>query len=234
MDRIISRDQLHFILLKTHSLTGLVPIGAYLVVHLSVNSLRTVGVLPYQLSIDAINNLPFLIWIETIFIYIPLLFHSFMGFYLTKSARYNLSRYRYPRNGLYTLQRVTGAIVFVFLIYHVGTTVVPKWTEGKHLFEAAPFMIGILNEEFGTWTGRIIYLVGITSATFHFANGLWGFCVSWGIVVGKKAQRNAALAFSLLGLALTVMGFATVFEFSMHPESTVPTLAAIPHLDGGS
>ncbi len=232
MDRL-SRDQLHFLLLKTHSLTGLVPIGAYLVVHLSVNSLRTVGVLPYQLSIDAINNLPFLIWVETIFIYIPLLFHSFMGFYLSKSARYNLSRYRYPRNGLYTLQRITGAIVFVFLVYHVGTTVVPKWTNDKHLFEAAPFLIDILNDEFGTWTGRILYLIGITSATFHFANGLWGFCVSWGLVVGKKAQRNAALAFSLVGLVLTVMGLATVFEFSMHPESTVPTLLSASH-PGGS
>lgn len=233
MDRL-SRDQLHFLLLKTHSLTGLVPIGAYLVVHLSVNSLRTVGVLPYQLSIDAINNLPFLIWIETIFIYIPLLFHSFMGFYLSKSAKYNLSRYRYPRNGLYTLQRITGAIVFVFLIYHVGTTVVPKWTNDKHLFEAAPFLIDILNNQFGTWTGRILYLIGITSATFHFANGLWGFCISWGLVVGKKAQRNAALAFSLVGLALTVMGLATVFEFSMNPESTVPTILDATHSGGAS
>ncbi len=233
MDRV-SKDQIHYLLLKTHSLTGLVPIGAYLCVHLSVNALRTVGVLPYQLSIDAINNLPFLIWIETIFIYIPLLFHSFMGFYLTKTARYNLARYRYPRNGLYTLQRLSGAVVFVFLVYHVGTTVVPKWTNGKHLFEAAPFLIEILNMEFQTWTGRLIYLVGILSATFHFANGLWGFCISWGLVVGTRAQRNAAWAFSLVGVVLTVMAVATVFEFSMHPESTVPTVAGIHHVEEGS
>ena len=214
----------HFLLLKLHSLTGLVPIGVYLVVHLSVNSLRTVGVLPYQLSIDVINNLPFLVWIETLFIYIPLLFHSFMGFYLTKVARYNVLRYPYPRNGLYTLQRLTGAVVFLFLVYHVGTTVVPKWTNGKHLFEAAPFLIDQLNREFGSWTGRILYLIGILSATFHFANGLWGFCISWGVVVGRRAQRNAAWAFSLVGLVLTVMGLATVYEFSVNPQSTVPTV----------
>ena len=224
----ITKSQIQFYLLKFHSLTGLVPIGVYLVVHLSVNSLRTVGVLPYQLSIDAINNLPFLIWIETLFIYIPLLFHSFMGFYITKVARINVMRYSYPRNWMYTLQRLTGAVVFVFLIYHVGTTVVPKWTNGKHLFEAAPFLIEIMNMEFQTWLGRSIYMIGIISAAFHFANGLWAFCVSWGVIVGPQAQRNAGILFSLVGLVLIVMGMATVIEFSVNPVSVDATVEA-PH-----
>ena len=83
--------------------------------------------------------------------------------------------------------------------------------------EAAPFLIGVMNEEFQTWTGRIIYLIGIMSATFHFGNGLWGFCISWGIIVGPKAQRNAGIAFMLVGLLLTVLGLATVVEFSLNP-----------------
>ena len=61
---IPSKDEIHYLLLKLHSLTGIVPVGAFLVIHLSINSLRTVGVWPYQLSIDAINNLPFLLIIE--------------------------------------------------------------------------------------------------------------------------------------------------------------------------
>ena len=54
-----TKDEIHYLLLKLHSLTGIVPIGAFLVIHLSINSLRTVGVLPYQLSIDVLNNLPY-------------------------------------------------------------------------------------------------------------------------------------------------------------------------------
>ncbi len=219
----ISKGQVHFLLLKIHSLTGLVPIGLFLTFHLLVNSLRTVGVLPYQWSIDVINNLPFLIWIEIFFIYIPLLFHSFMGIYITQVAKLNAIRYRYPRNWMYVLQRLTGAVVFVFLIYHMGTTVAPKIWNGHHLFEAAPFLIDVMNQEFATWTGRIIYLVGILSATFHFANGLWAFCISWGIIVGPRAQRNASIVFMLFGGALTVLGFATVLEFSLHPVDVVPT-----------
>ncbi len=219
----ISKGQVRFLLLKIHSLTGLVPIGLFLTFHLLINSLRTVGVLPYQWSIDVINNLPFLIWIEVFFIYIPLLFHSFMGFYITQVAKLNAIRYRYPRNWMYVLQRLTGAVVFVFLVYHLGTTVAPKLWDGHHLFEAAPFLIDVMNQEFATWTGRSIYLVGILSATFHFANGLWGFCISWGIIVGPRAQRNASIVFMLFGGALTVLGFATVLEFSLHPMDVEPT-----------
>ncbi len=219
----VNIGQIRFFLLKLHSLTGLVPIGLFLVFHLAINSLRTVGAEQYQLSIDLINNLPFLIWIEIFFIYIPLLFHSVMGFYITSVAKINVLRYSYPHNWLYTLQRATGAIVFVFLVYHMGTTVAPKLWYGHHLFEAAPFLIDVLNEEFGGWMGRIIYLIGILSATFHFGNGLWGFCVSWGILVGPKAQRNAAVAFALVGMVLTVLGVATVWEFSVDPVSVEPT-----------
>ncbi|MEE8128538.1 MAG: succinate dehydrogenase [Nitrospinaceae bacterium] len=219
----ISKGQVHFLLLKVHSLTGLVPIGLFLTFHFLINSLRTVGVLPYQWSIDVINNLPFLIWIEISIIYIPLLFHSFVGIYITQVAKLNVIRYRYPRNWMYVLQRVTGAVVFVFLIYHMGTTVAPKLWYGHHLFEAAPFLIDVMNQEFATWTGRTIYLVGILSATFHFANGLWAFCISWGIIVGPRAQRNASIVFMLFGGALTVLGFATVLEFSLHPVDVEPT-----------
>ncbi len=149
-----------------------------------------------------------------------------MGVYITQVAKINIIRYRYPRNWMYMMQRLTGGIVFVFLVYHLGTTVAPKLWYGYHLFEAAPFLIDVMNQEFATWTGRAIYLVGILSATFHFSNGLWAFCISWGIVVGPRAQRNASIVFMLFGGALTFLGFATVLEFSLHPVDVEPTFKA--------
>ena len=220
-----TRDQIHYLILKTHSLTGLIPVGAFLVLHFSINSLRTVGVWPYQISIDIINNLPFLILVEVGFIIIPILFHSLVGFYIYFSGKPNPFRYNYPHNWMYTLQRISGAIIFVFLIYHLATTVVPKVWYGNIQFAAAPYLIDIMNQEFKTWDGRIIYAVGIIAATFHFSNGLWGFCVSWGILIGRRAQRNAGYVFALFGLVLTIMGLATVLEFSLHPvgvEATQP------------
>jgi len=113
--------------------------------------------------------------VEITFIYIPLLFHSVMGFYVASIAKTNTHRYRYPRNALYTLQRLSGAVVFVFLVYHLGTTVGPKLWEGKHHFEAAPFLIDIMNGEFKTWQGILIYAIGIVSATFTLAMVYGGF-----------------------------------------------------------
>ncbi len=219
-----TRDRAHYLLLKLHSLTGLFPIGAFLVLHLLVNSLRTVGVWQYQLSIDVINNLPFLIWIEILFIYIPLLIHSVMGFLIIFSGKINVKHYPYPRNFGYTLQRITGAVVFFFLIYHLGTTVGPKLLAGKEQFEAAPFLIDIMNREFSTWSGVFLYLVGIVSATYHFCMGLWSFCISWGIIIGPAAQRNAGIVFALFGLALTALGVATVAEFSTNPLPVEATM----------
>ena len=216
MDRR-TKDQLHFLLLKLHSLTGIVPIGLFLVFHLGFNTLRTVGVDQYRFVIDLINNAPFLIWIELGLIIGPLLFHSVMGFYVIYLGKINVLRYPYPRNWMFTLQRLSGAVIFVFLIYHVGTTVVPKILAGKTQFAAAPFLIDLMNQEFQTWQGRIIYMIGIFSAAFHFANGLWGFCLSWGILAGRSAQRNAGYAFMLAGVVLTLWGLATVLEFSRHP-----------------
>lgn len=219
----LTKEDLHFFLLKLHSLTGIVPIGIFLAFHLGVNSLRTVGVRQYQFSIDLINNAPFLFGIEILFIYVPLLFHSAIGFYITFAGRINVRRYPYYRNWMYTLQRITGAVVFAFLVYHMGTTVVPKVYYGKGLFDAAPFLIDVMNREFQTWGGRILYLVGIFSAAFHFANGLWGFCVSWGVIVGPSAQRNAGAVFILFGLVLGLLGAVTVIEFSLHPVPVAPS-----------
>ena len=104
----------------------------------------------------------------------------------------------------------------------------PRWFQKfwatKTQFDAAPFLINIINEQFSSWDGIVIYMIGILAAAFHFSNGLWGFCVSWGILIGKKSQRNASIAFILVGLLLTFMGFATVAEFALHP---IPVEATI-------
>ena len=93
------------------------------------------------------------------------------------------------------------------------------------LFRSSPFSNRYFNGEFQTWQGLVVYTIGIVSATFHFSNGLWGFCVSWGILIGENAQRNGAIAFAMFGLALTVLGMATIAEFNMNPLPVEATVA---------
>jgi hypothetical protein len=60
----------------------------------------------------------------------------------------------------------------------------------------------------------LAYLAGIAATVFHLANGLWGFCVSWGITVGKRAQRVSATVFGIAGVVLFLLGGNTAIYFA--------------------
>ena len=101
------------------------------------------------------------------------------------------------RNWMFALQRFTGVFLLIFITWHVYET----------RFQAAlgnaevnyNMMADILSSPFML----VFYIVGVISATFHLANGLWSFLVSWGITVTPRSQRIATYATIALFLALT-------------------------------
>jgi succinate dehydrogenase / fumarate reductase cytochrome b subunit len=139
-------DRHHFLLRRLHSLTGIVPIGVFLVGHLTTNSTIAWGVLntraeaalppevveevgstaarqigTFQHEVAWINeSLPFLILIE-ITLWVSIAFHSILGFYYAMTGRSNTGRYSYQSNWRYTLQRWSGYIGILFIFYHVAT-----------------------------------------------------------------------------------------------------------------
>ena len=50
------------------------------------------------------------------------------------------------------------------------------------------------------------YIVGVVSATFHLANGIWSFLVSWGITQSARSQQIATYVTLIIFLALSVVG----------------------------
>ena len=70
-------DRHHFLLRRLHSLSGLVPVGVFLVVHLTVNASINVGGVEFQDQVDRIHSLgPLLVPVEIVGIFIPILFHA--------------------------------------------------------------------------------------------------------------------------------------------------------------
>jgi succinate dehydrogenase / fumarate reductase, cytochrome b subunit len=52
--------------------------------------------------------------------------------------------------------------------------------------------------------------VGVLASVFHFTNGIWTFCITWGITVGQRAQRTVravAMVFFVVmyGTAVAIM-----------------------------
>ena len=102
-----------FLIYRLFSLAGLVPVGAFLVVHLLTNASVLAGPGTFQSRVDMIHSLgPLLVPIEWAFIFLPMLFHAVIGFVIIANGLPNVGSYAYVGNVRYTLQRATGMIAF--------------------------------------------------------------------------------------------------------------------------
>jgi len=214
------RDLIHFVARRLHSLTGVIPIGAFLVEHFYSNY-QAVGRGGPERFNDVVQELqrnPVVIWLEIFFIGLPLLYHAGYGLFIAAQGRYNTFAYRYGANWRYTIQRITGVILIFYIAYHVWMTRLRpvfspqsfEQTQGLITFE---YMHGYLNERLlfaPTW---VFYAIGVLCACYHLANGLWGFLIHWGVTVGPRAQRLSAYACTGFGIVMAALGLNALFAF---------------------
>ena len=97
---------------KLHSLSGIVPIGAFLVEHIVSNFEAINGPLAYAQQVKFLNGLPLVRVLEWAFIFIPLAFHAVYGVFIWLRGRSNVNVYPWAGNWMYLSQRVTGIIAF--------------------------------------------------------------------------------------------------------------------------
>ena len=57
------------------------------------------------------------------------------------------------------------------------------------------------------------YIIWIVSAVFHFANGLWSFCVSWGITVTPRSQQISTYVTMGIFVVLSIIGVRAILAF---------------------
>lgn len=225
----LSRNE--FLLRRLHSLSGLIPVGAYMVVHLLTNSSVLDSPMTFQKNVYTIHSLgQILPLVEWVFIFIPLLFHAIFGVVIIRGGLPNSSTYRYTNNVRYTLQRATGMIAFAFIMWHVfhmhGWFHAKWWTEGV----AAPLFGHQFRPYNATSTAaealsplwvQIVYAVGILSCVFHLANGIWTFGLTWGIWVTPQAQQRANVGAAIFGVALTLVAFGALGGFATKTKEQI-------------
>jgi succinate dehydrogenase / fumarate reductase cytochrome b subunit len=189
-----------FLLRKIHSLTGIIPIGVFLLEHIITNSFALGGAASYNEKIAAFQQIPFLVWVEIIFIGIPLAFHTLLGLYYVYLAENNVLDYKYLRNYMFYLQRITAIIAFIFVAYHVYTTRIGRAFAGIEI--SYEFMNQILTQPLFF----ALYFIGLLSAVFHFTNGIYTFAISWGITIGPSSQKKLQTICTALFIILTAIG----------------------------
>jgi succinate dehydrogenase/fumarate reductase cytochrome b subunit (b558 family) len=211
-------DRRHFVLKRMHSLSGVVPVGAFLLEHLWTNARAVYGRESFNHAVGELQALPALAWIELFGILLPLTFHGVYGLVIAAQGRPNALRYGFTRNWLYVLQRVSGVVAFAFIALHL-------WQyRAQKLLGVLPWedLYTALMTDLSSPRWFVVYFLGITASVFHFANGLWLFGNTWGVTVSEKSMRRAGVACTALGLLLWVLGVNTLLHFSYRCGGVVP------------
>jgi succinate dehydrogenase / fumarate reductase cytochrome b subunit len=207
-----------FLLRKLHSLSGIVPIGAFLVEHMLSNVEALKGPVAYGAQVKFLNGLPLVRVLEVCLIFIPLAYHALYGVYIAVRGKSNVIYYPWAGNWMYTVQRWTGYIAFVYIIQHVirqrflGTElpVHPYAAFHKVQMELAnPWMLAV-------------YVIAILAVCWHFSYGIWLFAAKWGITPGAKARKNFGYVCLAIGVILAGMGLASIWAFVGGKYPNVP------------
>ncbi|MFP4144233.1 MAG: succinate dehydrogenase [Phycisphaeraceae bacterium] len=215
----------HFLLRRLHSLSGIIPVGVFVCFHLFTNFQLTPLLFgqesTFQHEVNFIHDLPALLVLEVFGIWLPLAFHGLLGLVYTFSGRPNATTYTWADNWRYTFQRISGLIAFIFIFLHVATL---RWRwdifgwytpfygevylpDGSTV-ELATATTAVALQS--AWWVLALYVVGVFSTVFHFANGLWTAAITWGFTLSVRGQKQWGYVCGAVGIALAVFSAGAI------------------------
>ena len=207
-DSFLGRHQ--FLLYRLFSLAGLIPVGAFVMVHLLTNASVLGGAAAFQSRVDLIHSLgPLLPAIEWLFIFLPMLFHAIMGFVIITTGMPNVGSYSYMGNVRYTMQRASGMIAFVFILWHItqlhwmGAPLGGGQFDPHHAASSAAVALKPV-------AITLMYAIGVIATVYHFANGLWSLGITWGLWTSPAAMQRANWLSLAVGLGLGAAGLGAL------------------------
>ena len=224
-----------FLWRRLHSLSGVVPLGVFLCYHAFENLSALRGPAAYDEMVNHVNTLlprGFFYALELVTIILPLAYHALYGVVVAATGRPNVGRYAYAGNWAYLIQRITGIIALLFLLVHVGTLRAWVTLLGNHLAAVTPVTADGLDlvtyRDVAAHLGNpaslgvqsilagdhifALYVVGTLCTIWHFTYGLKGFCWTWGLAVGRLAQRRVTVVAWLLFVVLSVATLSILFQ----------------------
>jgi succinate dehydrogenase / fumarate reductase cytochrome b subunit len=209
----------NYTLHKLHSLTGVIPVGYYLVQHLTLNTFSLAGPTKFNAIIQFFEGMPihFLWAVKLIAIWIPLIFHAVYGIFILSHAKYNYGepKYRFKENGYFTFQRGSGIVAFLFLVFHMTTTSVNAQVNGAKgtiYYDHWADMLSrpVLGIPYFFFA---VYTIGILACAYHFSYGFWSFCIRWGFAISEKAQQAVWKLSNVMFPVISLLGIFALYGF---------------------
>lgn len=197
--------------------------GFYMLQHLTLNSFTLAGPDKFNGVVDFFDSLPkhFLLTLEVVAIWIPLLFHAIYGLFIVGRAKSNYfsEKYGWSQNRMYLLQRWSGIFIFFFLTFHVFTTTAAAKARGVDLIHYDAWHHNLSANGYILF---VFYLLGILACSYHLAYGVWNFCIRWGITITDEAQAKVQKFSGAMFVAVTLLGWAALGGFLIH-GNTAPS-----------
>ena len=205
-----NRSHSEYLLRKLHSLSGIVPVGAFLAEHFWSNSAVLVGADKYNTVSQDLQTIPFRPIVEWGLIFLPILYHGGYGIYIWLRGKSNVSEYPWVGNWMFMLQRYTGLIAFVFIGWHVYTE--RFLTGGRSTYAS------VASDLANPWY-LAFFVIGIVVSSFHLGVGIWNFLCKWGLAATVRAQRAAGGLGIIVGVVFSLVGILILisFRFDWHP-----------------
>lgn len=215
-----------FVWRRLHSLSGIVPIGAFLIEHIVSNFEALKGPAAYAEQVRFLNSLPLVRVLEWAFIFLPLIYHGFYGVYIWLRGQSNVVYYPWAGNWMYVAQRYTGLIAFAYIIQHV----LRQRFMGVSLPEHPGAAFHKVQMELQNPWMLAVYVLAMIAVCWHFAYGVWLFAAKWGITPGETARRRFGWVCAAGGVILAVMGLASIWAFvgpkyQNAPEEVAPAVS---------
>jgi succinate dehydrogenase / fumarate reductase cytochrome b subunit len=203
-------DRTYFMLKRLHSLTGVVPIGLFLLEHFFTNSKALQGGPAFDQAAAELARIPYVTLVEALGIWLPIAFHMVLGVIIATTWQSNVGKHGYARNWQYVLQRISGIVLVFYILFHTWMT----------RFDAdylnSPSAYDFVRDQVRNPGVFVFYVIGIVSACWHLGNGLFGFAIHWGLATGRGAQRMAARLSFAVFLVLTLVGLNALVAFTGH------------------
>lgn len=210
-------ERSYFWLARVHSLFGLMPVGVFLCFHLAINSTILAGPDKYQAAVQKVHLLEkigLLLPVEILFILLPLFFHAVLGVVILLRGSVNVHAYPFWGNIRYVIQRATGIIVFVFIVFHLWQMHWLGLPYGGAYFNVENASRSAAGAIQSSILSISLYVTGVIAAAFHLANGLWTASITWGLTIGPRSQRNWGYVCAGLGICLAFLGIAVAWTFA--------------------
>src|SRR5262245_15481531 len=201
-------DRAYASLKRLQILTGVVPVGLFLLSHLATNARAIAGPEASDRMAPAIDGIPGIAAIELVAIAVPMLVHVGLGIALGTTPQAAGDTRGYARPGLLVAQRVTGFWLVVYVVFHLfATRFSPdRQPGGADLFA---LMAGTLRHP-----GMLAFHVtGVLAAAFHFGNGLVALAGPWGVDAGPRGRALAGRLGVASFVVLSLVGIHALLAF---------------------